>query len=153
MIPAICFIGFLSSLLLLLFADKVNPASRYLAYHFFLNSLFGLAYWATIIVDSETIRVIFGVHYFPFYLLNAPFLYFDVRALLTDKIQIKGYDYLLFLPFFIILINILPYSLLPWKQKIEIAYAFHRNVRYLNQIEFPFLSITQYIFFRAVFSF
>ena len=153
MIPAICLLGFLGSILLLNFADKVNPANRYLAYHFFLNSLFGLAYWASIIADSDTIRVIFGIHYFPFYLLNAPFLYFYVRALLTDKIQIKGYDYFLFLPFVIVLINILPYSLLPWKQKIEIAYEFHRNVRYLNQIEFSFLSITQYILFRAVFSF
>lgn len=153
MIPSICILGFLGSFLLFFFADKVNPANRYLAYHFFLNALFGLAYWATIIADSDTIRVIFGVHYFPFYLLNVPFLYFYVRALLTDKIQIKGYDYFLFLPFILVLINILPYSLLPWKQKIEIASEFHRNDRYLNQIEFSFLSITQYILFIAVFSF
>lgn len=152
MIPAICLLGFLGSFLLLYFAGRVNPANRYLAYHFFLNSLFGMAYWAIIISDSDTLRAIFAIHYFPFYLLNTPFLYFYVRALLTDKIQIKGWDYLIFLPFIVVLINFIPFSLLPWPLKLDFAYQFHQNVNYLNRIEFPLLTLTEYILFRAVFS-
>lgn len=153
MIPAICLLGFLGSILLLNFADKVNTANRYLGYYFILNSLFGLSYWATVISDVESLRAIFAIHYFPFYLLNAPFLYFYVRAVLTEKTKIKGFDYVFFLPFILVSINILPYSILPWEQKMEFVHQFHRDVRRLVQIEFPLLNLSYYILFRAVFSF
>ncbi len=152
MIPAICLLGFLGSILLLNFADKVNPANRYLAFHFFLNSLFGIAHWATVVSDSDTLRAIFLIHYFPLYLLNTPFLYFYVRAVLTDKIYIKGWDYLHFVPFLIILINILPYSLLPWQQKLNFAYQVHKNFGRIYEIYFPFVSFAVYFVLRSVLS-
>ena len=111
-----------------------------------------MAYWAIIISDSDTLRAIFAIHYFPFYLLNTTFLYFYVRAVLTERIQIKGWDYLIFLPFIIVMINFIPYGILPWQQKLDFAHQFHRNVNYLNRIEFPILTLTQYVLFRAVFS-
>ena len=152
MIPAICLLGFLGSMLLLIFADKVNPANRYLAYHFFLNSLFGFSHWASILTDSENLRAIFLIHYFPIYLLNTPFLYFYVRAVLTEKIQIKGWDYLHFVPFLVILINILPYSLLPWQQKLNFAYQLHQNFGRIYEIYFPFVSFGVYFVLRSVLS-
>ena len=152
MIPAICLLGFLGSILLLNFADKVNPANRYLAYHFFLNSLFGFSHWASILTDSENLRAIFLIHYFPIYLLNTPFLYFYVRAVLTEKIHIKGWDYLHFVPFLVILINILPYSLLPWSQKLNFAYQVHQNFGRIYEIYFPLVSFAVYFILRSVLS-
>ena len=152
MIPAICLLGFLGSILLLNFADKVNPANRYLAYHFFLNSLFGFSHWASVLTDSENLRAIFLIHYFPIYLLNTPFLYFYVRAVLTEKIQIKGWDYLHFVPFLVILINILPYSLLPWQEKLNFAYQLHQNFGRIYEIYFPFVSFGVYFVLRSVLS-
>ena len=152
MIPAICLLGFLGSILLLKFADKVNPANRYLAYHFFLNSLFGFSHWASVLTDSENLRAIFLIHYFPIYLLITPFLYFYVRAVLTEKIQIKGWDYLHFVPFLVILINILPYSLLPWQQKLNFAYQLHQNFGRIYEIYFPFVSFGVYFVLRSVLS-
>ena len=147
MIPAICLIGFLSSLLLLNYADKVNPANRYLAYHFFLNALFGIAHWASVVSDSDTLRAIFTVHYFPIYLLNTPFLYFYVRAVLTDRIHIKGWDYIHFLPSVLILFNIIPYSLLSWQGKMEFAVRLHLDSGLIHQVYFPFVSFNFYFFF------
>lgn len=152
MIPAICLLGFLGSILLLNFADKVNPANRYLAYHFFLNSLFGLSHWASILTDSENLRALFLIHYFPIYLLNTPFLYFYVRAVLTERIHIKGWDYLHFLPFLIILFNIIPYSMLPWQQKLNFAYQLHQNFGCIYEIYFPFVSFGVYFVLRSVLS-
>ena len=152
MLPAICLLGFLGSVLLLKFADKVNPANRYLAYHFFFNSLFGFSHWATVLSDSETLRAIFLIHYFPLYLLNSPFLYFYVRAVLTNKINIKGWDYLHFVPFLIVGINILPYSALPWSQKLNFAHQFHRNFIHIYEIYFPILPFAVYFIFRSVLS-
>ncbi|MFL0298455.1 helix-turn-helix domain-containing protein [Aquirufa novilacunae] len=152
MIPAICLIGFLSSLLLLNYADKVNPANRYLAYHFFLNALFGIAHWASVVSDSDTLRAIFTVHYFPIYLLNTPFLYFYVRAVLTDRIHINGWDYIHFLPSVLILFNIVPYSLLSWPEKLQFAVRLHFDSGLIHQVYFPFVSFNFYFFFRSVLS-
>jgi AraC-like DNA-binding protein len=152
LIPAICFLSFLGSLLLLKFADKVNPANRYLAFHFFLNALFGLNSWAILVSDSDVLRTIFWVHYFPVYLLNAPFLYFYVRAVLTDKIHIRGFDYLFFLPFFITLINIVPYSISPWQEKLYFTHQVHQHFDYIHEIKFPIMPFTFYFLFRAVVS-
>ena len=152
MIPAICLIGFLSSLLLLNYADKVNPANRYLAYHFFLNALFGIAHWASVVSDSDTLRAIFTVHYFPIYLLNTPFLYFYVRAVLTDRIHINGWDYIHFLPSLLILFNIVPYSLLSWPEKLQFAVRLHFDSGLIHQVYFPFVSFNFYFFFRSVLS-
>jgi AraC-like DNA-binding protein len=151
-IPAICLLGFLGSILLLNFADKVNPANRYLAYHFFLNSLFGISHWASTIADSETIRAIFLIHYFPFYFLNTPFLYFYVRAVLTDKIYIKKWDYLHFLPFVAVLINIYPFLIQPWSYKVDFANQLHQNFLKIYDVHFYFISFPIYFISRSIFS-
>jgi hypothetical protein len=152
LIPAICFLGCLGAVLLLYFADKVNPANRYLAFHFLLNVLFGLTHWAILVSDSDFFRALFWIHYFPIYLLNAPFLYFYVRAVLTDKIRITGVDYLFFLPFFIVLLNVLPYSFSSWQDKLNFAHQVHLHFEYIHQINFPIISFTVYFICRAVIS-
>ncbi len=152
MLPAICLLGFLGSILLLKFADKVNPANRYLAYHFFLNALFGIAHWASVVSDSEILRAIFTVHYFPLYLLNTPFLYFYVRGVLTDKVQIKGLDYFHFMPFGIVLINILPFALHSWAFKLDFAYRLHQDFRTIYEVPFPLISFPVYFVSRSIFS-
>lgn len=152
MLPAICLIGFLGSVLLLRFADKVNPANRYLAYHFFLNALFGFAHWASVINDSDTLRALFSIHYFPIYLLNTPFLYFYVRAVLTEKIYIERWDYVHFLPFLIVLFNIIPFASQSWAFKLNFAHQFHRDFKTIYQIQFPLIPFTFYFVGRSILS-
>ena len=152
MIPAICLLGFLGSILLLKFADKVNPANRYLAYHFFLNSLFGISHWATVVSDSDTLRAIFLIHYFPLYLLNTPFLYFYVRAVLTDKIHIKGWDYLHFVPFLIVFINVLPFSIHSWEYKLKFAKRLHQDFNIIYTVYFPLVPFAVYFVLRSFLS-
>lgn len=152
MLPAICLFGFLGAFLLLRFADKVNLANRYLAYHFMLNSLFGIAHWASAVSDSANLRALFLIHYFPFFLLNTPFLYFYVRSIFTDRKRIRTWDYLHFLPFFIILFNVIPYSFQNWGIKLDFAEKFHRDSLMIYQVYFPIISFTIYFIFRSVLS-
>ena len=130
----------------------MNSANRYLAYHFMLNSLFGISHWASAVSDSTELRAIFVIHHFPFYFLNTPFLYFYVRALFTDRQRIRTWDYLHFLPFFVILLNIIPYSLQPWSVKLDFAEKFHKDSGQIYQVYFPFISFTIYFIFRSVLS-
>lgn len=152
MIPAICLIGFLSSFLLLNFAGSLNPANRYLAYHFFLNALFGIAHWASVVSNSVQLSTIFTVHYFPIYLLNTPFLYFYVRGVLTNKVRIQGWDYIHFLPFLVMLINVLPYSLLPLEYKQQFVAQLFLDSSTIYRIHFPLIPFTFYFIFRSVLS-
>lgn len=152
MLPAICLLGFLGSILLLKFADKVNPANRYLAYHFFLNALFGIAHWASVVSDSIELRALFAIHYFPLYLLNSPFLYFYVRAVLTEKKFIRGFDYIHFLPILLIIINIIPYSINSWEYKLSFAEKIHANSKNIYLVYFPLISFSSYFIGRSIIS-
>lgn len=152
MLPAICLFGLLGAFLLLKFADKVNKANRFLAYHFILNSVFGFAHWASVVSDSSQLRALFAIHYFPLYLLNTPFLYFYVRAILTDRVRLKPWDSLHFLPFLVVLLNIIPYSLHSWAFKIDFAERLHQDSRVIYQVYFPFISFSFYFIFRSILS-
>ncbi len=153
MLPAISLVGFLSAFLLLHFADRVNVANRYLAYHFILNSLFSFSHWSSIVSDDVSLRALSVIHYFPFYLLNTPFLYFYVLAILTGKKIIRGWDYLHFIPFILIVVNILPYSFHSWAFKLDLAEKIHQNSRAIYQVYFPLVSFSFYFIFRSVISF
>jgi AraC-like DNA-binding protein len=152
LILAISFIGFLASFLLCFYVTEVNRANRFLAYHFFLNSLYGISHWASVLGDSADLRALFLIHYFPIYLLNTPFLYFYVRALFTRRIQIKGWDYIHFLPSFIILINIMPYSILSWQEKLNFGNLFHQSFGHIYDIYFPLVSFPAYFVLRSILS-
>jgi AraC-like DNA-binding protein len=123
-----------------------------LGYHFFLNALFGIAHWATVVSDSDALRALFTIHYFPVYLLNTPFLYFYVRAVLTDKIYIKGWDYIHFIPFVLILFNVFSYYVQPWSFKLNFAYQLHRDFNTIYRIHFPLVSFPVYFVSRSVLS-
>jgi AraC-like DNA-binding protein len=148
-LPAICLFGLLGAFLLLKFAVKVNKANRYLAYHFILNSLFGIAHWASVVSDSAQLRALFVVHYFPLYLLNTPFLYFYVRAIITDRVRMSARDIIHFLPFLIVLLNIIPYSMLSWGFKLDFAERLHQDSRLIYQVYFPLIPFSFYFIFRS----
>ena len=152
MILFISSFSFLASFLLYFFAAKVNRANYFLAVHFFLNSLYGISHWASVLGDSENLRSLFLIHYFPIYLLNTPFMYFYVRAVLTRKLNIKGWDYLHFLPSLIILINITPYTILSWQEKLNFGYLFHQNFGKIYDIYFPLVSFPAYFVLRSLLS-
>lgn len=152
MLPAVSLFGFLSALLILYFTIRVNPANRFLAYHFILNSLFGIAHWASVVSGSAQLRAIFAIHYFPFYLLNTPFFYFYVRAVLTDQVKLKRGDIIHFVPFLVMLLNIIPYSSNSWGFKLNFVERMHQNSAMIHQVYFPLISFTSYFILRSIIS-
>jgi AraC-like DNA-binding protein len=117
-----------------------------------LNSLFGFAHWASVVSDSSELRALLAIHYFPFYLLNTPFLYFYVRAILTDRVRLSTLDTIHFVPFLIVLLNIIPYTLHPWSFKLDFAQRLHRDSRLIYQVYFPLIPFSIYFIFRSVLS-
>jgi AraC-like DNA-binding protein len=102
--------------------------------------------------DSAELRALFAIHYFPFYLLNTPFLYFYVRAIITDRVRLSTLDSIHFLPFLIVLLNIIPYSAHSWAFKLDFAERLHRDSRLIYQVYFPLIPFSFYFIFRSVLS-
>jgi hypothetical protein len=114
--------------------------------------MFGLAHWAAVVSDSATLRAFFVIHFFPLYLLNTPFLYFYIRAILTERTRLRTWDLIHFVPFLIVLANIIPFSLQPWGFKLDFAVKLHRNSRLIFDIYFPLVPFTFYFIFRSIIS-
>jgi AraC-like DNA-binding protein len=67
-------------------------------------------------------------HFTPLMLLLGPFLFFYVRGTLDDTSLLKKSDIFHFIPAVIHLIGIVPYTLQPFSEKIEIATRIIQNV-------------------------
>jgi AraC-like DNA-binding protein len=75
-----------------------------------------------------------------------------VRAILTNKVRIQGWDYIHFLPAVVVLINVLPYSLLPVEYKRQFVAQLFHDSSIIYRIYFPLVSFTFYFIFRSVLS-
>jgi AraC-like DNA-binding protein len=71
---------------------------------------------------------IFYNHFTPLMLLLGPFLLFYVRGTLNDTYTIKKIDFLHFIPALVHLIGIIPYTLQPFSEKLQIANAIIHNI-------------------------
>jgi AraC-like DNA-binding protein len=115
------FLGILLSLVIIRF----NPNNRYLAAFYFLNSLYGAFAAAVFYYKIPFISVILLVHFSPLFLLMGPCIYFYIRYELTKSNQIKASDLLHFLPFFLSVLAIFPYSLQSLEYKYRFVALFH----------------------------
>lgn len=113
-------------------------------------SLSGLVYWATVISGSSLFSAIALIHYFPFALLNSTFLYFYVRAVVTEKTSIKRWDYLHFIPFVLMAINVTPFSLQSWNEKVHFSALFVGDSKMIYQAYLPIIPVQVYFFARFI---
>jgi AraC-like DNA-binding protein len=75
----------------------------------------------------------------PLYFLIGPFLYLHVRSVLTDHFAIRRKDLWHFLPAFLVLINISPYLLLPFAEKLEVARNLQQDLNYILSLDINLL--------------
>ena len=88
---------------------------------FIINNLYSLAHYATIYSGSKSMVAILLVNFTPLYLLVGPMLYFYVRGVLRDDYKFEKFDWLHFIPAFILLINILPHLFSSYAYKLSFA--------------------------------
>jgi AraC-like DNA-binding protein len=88
---------------------------------FLINNLYSLAHYATIYSGSKTMVAILLVNFTPLFLLAGPMLYFYVRGVLRDDFRFSKFDWMHFIPAFILLINILPHLFSTYAYKLSFA--------------------------------
>ena len=121
MLLFITILGFIVSLLLLINIKESNRVNLFLFAFFFINNLYSLAHYATIYSGSKSMIAILLVNFTPFFLLTGPMLYFYVRGILRDDYKFEKFDWLHFIPAFILLINILPHLFSSYEFKLSFA--------------------------------
>jgi AraC-like DNA-binding protein len=149
-IPTLAIIGFILSLVILLF----NHRNIYLAIFYFLVSLNGLFLYLIFISDLATLSAIFLVHAFPLFLLIGPVLWFYVRGEITGQLSLKRKDSWHLIPFIINTIQIIPYSIKPWSYKLAVANSLKSfNVISAQALHIPFISFWGYFSIKGLLHF
>ena len=98
--------------------SKVNKAIFYLSGFLISISIYGLVHYYYFSGESVFILSIINIHFLPLYYLSGPLLFLYVRSTLKDDLQLSKIDFLHFIPFFLGLIYILPYSFQSFESKI-----------------------------------
>jgi AraC-like DNA-binding protein len=117
----ITILGFIVSLLLLINIKESNRVNLFLFVFFLINNLYSLAHYVTIYSGSKTMVAILLVNFTPLFLLAGPILYFYVRGVLRDDFRFSKFDWMHFIPAFILLINILPHLFSSYEYKLSFA--------------------------------
>lgn len=151
MLLNVSILGFILALIILVFSSFRKSRSAFLAAYFILINIFSLVYFAIFESESPTLVAILAINFTPFYFLTIPFLYLYISSLRKD-FKFKPRYFLLFVPFLLILINIIPYLLVPFSQKLILGEKIIRNSVSLNQVNLLYLPYTYQSILRPIFN-
>jgi AraC-like DNA-binding protein len=149
MLLSISYAGFIISFVLIFFLNKTNRANLYLIFFFLINSIFGLVHHAIMYSKSPILIAILSINFIPLFTLSGPSLYLYFRSTINGgNAKIRPWDFLHFLPSFVLLLNALPYMLTSFQYKIEVAKLAILNTSSLALIPHPFISANlTFVFF------
>jgi len=133
--------AFIISFVLLFFLNKTNRANIYLIIFFLINSIYGLTNHSIFSSKSSILVAILFINTMPLYALSGPSLYFYFRTTLNGgNARLRGWDYLHFLPAFVMLLNVLPHIMTPFENKLEMANELILNTSKFVMIDQPIIS-------------
>lgn len=144
----------LISIVLLYYNWSTNWNAFYLAFVFVLTSIFGIAHYLIIEGVSRFWLAVFYNNFASVMFLIGPFLYFYIRNTLTDRYSLSKKDWLHFIPTSIAFIGSIPYLLMPFEKKLQIADSIIKNPDVIKVIEVNmFYSMGVSFVLRCVISF
>jgi AraC-like DNA-binding protein len=146
MIFYLSIIALIVSFALLFHNYKINKNSFLLFGYLFPVYLYGIKHHFVLESDSILGIAIFHGHFSPIFLLPGAMLYLYIRNSLKNEWQFHKKDLWHFLPFFIEVINVIPFYLMPWQEKIATAQHLYLDADYNKFVHtnliYPFYIIT-----------
>lgn len=131
----------LISLIMAIFNWKTNKNILFLSLFVAILGVEGMMSWY-FYTDHSNVKIfaVFLNHFAPLYTLKAPLLYFFVRNNIRDDHRLSITDFFHFLPALLHLILIIPYILLPFSEKVDIAVFIKENLHlYLSaDLRYPY---------------
>ena len=135
----------LMSLILIGYNWRSHPQTILIGCIFIIYSLYSLLYYFTIESKNDFWYALMFGNLTPLWFLPGPFLYFYYRSTLCNtKIFTSWKDSLHFIPCLTQAINMFPYYLIPFAEKLKIARLIHENPDLIQVIgeKFTLYSIT-----------
>jgi len=151
MLLNVSILGFILAGIMLLFSSYRKSKNAYLAAYLLGSNLFSLIYYVIFESQSVDLAALFAINFTPFYLLNQPFLHLYMLSQ-QKEFTFKPMYFLFFVPFVLILLNVSPYLLIPFSQKLEFAKKFLNNAELLYQAKLLFLPYYYQSLFRPAFN-
>ena len=151
MLLNVSLLGFFLAGIILIFSSYRKSKNAYLAAYLLGSNLFSLIYYVIFESQNVELAALFAISFTPFYLLNQPFLHLYILSQQKD-FRFKPLYFLYFVPFVLILLNVFPYVLTPFAQKVEFAKEFINNVELLYQVKVLFLPYYYQSLFRPTFN-
>jgi AraC-like DNA-binding protein len=151
--------GIFTSFILIYYLSSLNRSNIFLALFFLCCNLVVLVYFGLHFSKNIFWEGICFVHWLPLSYLLGPLLFFYVKTTLTDNKKLKKWDWLHLIPAILCLFATLPFTTLPFKEKMETA---HRIVNITNDyrihffvVDFEFILISRslHVIFYSILSF
>lgn len=113
--------GIFTSFILFYYMKDLNKSNKFLAAFFFITNFNILFTYVLLFSKSQFWEAVFFVHFLPITYFLSPVLFFYIKFSYKEY-KFKWFDYLHFLPFLIVVILVLPYTFLPFKEKYLVAH-------------------------------
>lgn len=143
------FFGIFTSFILFYYRKDFNRSNLYLALFFLCSNLIVLVYFGLHLTNSPFWEGVFFVQFLPLSFVIGPLLFFYVKYAVSENKTIKPLDYLHFIPAVIVVLISLPYTILPFSEKVKIAHHI-QAVTQDYDFKISLFSLKQMLFIRPV---
>ena len=142
--------GIFTSFILLYYLSSLNRSNIFLALFFLCCNLVVMVYYGLHFTKDHFWEGVSFVHWLPLSYLLGPLLFFYVKTTLSDNNKLEKWDWLHLLPAAFIIINCLPFTTLPFDQKVKIAHEIV-NVTENYTLDFNFVSFEFILYSRSIY--
>lgn len=141
--------GIFTSFILLYYLSSLNRSNIFLALFFLCCNLVVMVYYGLHFTKDLFWEGVCFVHWLPLSYLLGPLLFFYVKTTLSDNNKLEKWDWLHLLPAAFIVINCLPFTTLPFDQKVQIAHEIV-NITFNYTLDFNFVSFEFILYSRSI---
>lgn len=141
MLLSISYAGFVVSFILVFFLNKTNRANKYVIIFFLINSLYGVTHHSIMYSKLPILVAILFINFIPLYVMSGPSLFFYFRTTFNGgDPKLRRWDYLHFLPAFVLFLNVLPHLLTSFEYKLDLANKVLYNTTNAIRVIHPIIS-------------
>ncbi len=151
MLLNVSLLGFIFAGIILIFSSYKKSMNAFLAAYLLFSNLFSLIYYIIFEYENAELAAFFALNFTPFYFLTLPFLHLYIISHRKD-FKFKSRHNWFFAPFLLILLNVSPYLLTPYSEKLMLGKALLENAEALYQIDLLFLPYYYQSLIRPVFN-
>lgn len=141
------FFGLFTSFILFYYRKDFNRSNLYLALFFLCSNLIVLVYFGLHFSKTPFWEGVFFIQFMPLSFVIGPLLFYYVKYAVAENKNIVPKDYLHLIPAFLVVLYSLPYTTLPFSEKVKIAH-YIQAVTQDYDYNISFFSLKKMLFIR-----